>query len=313
MQICSEYDNDYKNEDECNGNILKDKSISSEKSVIASSNFDDNDSCKNNNELSQEIMLNYMTTKNCDSSIDGSYHNDSEDNHNISRQLRRRGNPQKDKRLKTNEEIAILEAYFKLDPAWGRRTVKELKTQLPTLTVDQIYKWGYDRKLLLKKQIAKQRAKLDLEANNKLEIDLQQLTCSISDYNKEVENLCNFQLTSTNNTENEANDGKISIAARKSRFRKHAVSLNSKETLLTTEQKELLTADDPYFYSSTDDSFFYYVNKDSKNTIPHRVVGKRGLFRIPSGFFNLDFYTYKEEAFKDGAPEFLYELKGAEI
>ena len=54
------------------------------------------------------------------------------------------------------------------------------------------------------------------------------------------------------------------------------------------------------------------VNKDSKKVIPPRVVGKRGLFRIPSGFFSLDFYTYKEEAFDNGGTEFLSELKKTE-
>ena len=287
-------------------------SIDLEKSVIASSGSDDADSCKNNNEFSQEIMLKYYkNTKNCDSSEEDSNCDEHELNQTKAKRGRKRNCQQKDKRLKTNEEIAILEAYFKNDPAWGRRTVKELKTQLPTLTVDQIYKWGYDRKLLLKKQIAKQKMKFDFEANNRVEVDLNLLAIQVKDYNKEVENLCNFHMTSSKDHEKDEYQNKQSINLRKLKYRKNASSINCKETLLTSEQNELLT-DDPYFYSSTDDSFFYVVNKDSKNTIPHRVVGKRGLFRIPSGFFNLDFYTYKEEAFKDGTHEFLSELKGAE-
>mmetsp|Transcript_38511 Transcript_38511/g.44141 ORF Transcript_38511/g.44141 Transcript_38511/m.44141 type:complete len:96 (+) Transcript_38511:355-642(+) len=55
------------------------------------------------------------------------------------------------KRKKTKEEIAILEAHFVQDPEWTRRTVKALKPLL-NLTVDQIYKWGYDRKLLVEKR-----------------------------------------------------------------------------------------------------------------------------------------------------------------
>lgn len=55
------------------------------------------------------------------------------------------------KRKKSKEEVAILEAHFVQDPEWTRKTVKALKPLL-NLTVDQIYKWGYDRKLLVEKR-----------------------------------------------------------------------------------------------------------------------------------------------------------------
>ena len=56
------------------------------------------------------------------------------------------------KRKKSQREVALLEAYFEQDPEWSRKTVKELKPLL-NLTVDQIYKWGYDRKHLIEKKV----------------------------------------------------------------------------------------------------------------------------------------------------------------
>ena len=67
------------------------------------------------------------------------------------------------KNKKTPEEISILEKYFETDPSWGRKTVKILKTTLTRLSVDQIYKWGYDRKLLIKKNSEKKRMQKDAE------------------------------------------------------------------------------------------------------------------------------------------------------
>lgn len=55
------------------------------------------------------------------------------------------------KRKKSKHEVALLEAYFEQDPDWSRKTVKALKPLL-NLTVDQIYKWGYDRKHLIDKK-----------------------------------------------------------------------------------------------------------------------------------------------------------------
>ena len=55
------------------------------------------------------------------------------------------------KRKKSQYEIEILEEHFAKDPEWSRKTVKLLKPLL-NLTVDQIYKWGYDRKHLVEKR-----------------------------------------------------------------------------------------------------------------------------------------------------------------
>ena len=55
-------------------------------------------------------------------------------------------------RAKTPQEVAFLEAQFTKDPTWNRRTVQVCKRELKNLRTDQIYKWGYDKKLLLKKR-----------------------------------------------------------------------------------------------------------------------------------------------------------------
>jgi hypothetical protein len=55
-------------------------------------------------------------------------------------------------RAKTPKEVAFLEAQFAKDPTWSRRTVQVCKRELKNLRTDQIYKWGYDKKLLLKKR-----------------------------------------------------------------------------------------------------------------------------------------------------------------
>ena len=62
-----------------------------------------------------------------------------------------RNNLRAKKRKKSKYEVEILEAYFEKDPEWSRHTVKLLKPLL-NLSVDQIYKWGYDRKHLIEKR-----------------------------------------------------------------------------------------------------------------------------------------------------------------
>lgn len=54
------------------------------------------------------------------------------------------------KRAKTYEEIKFLEEMFEKDPTWSRKTVQIWKKAL-NLKTNQIYKWGYDRKILNKK------------------------------------------------------------------------------------------------------------------------------------------------------------------
>lgn len=55
-------------------------------------------------------------------------------------------------RKKTSFEVNFLEEMFQRDPSWGRKTVQICKKAL-NLNTDQVYKWGYDKKLLLKKKI----------------------------------------------------------------------------------------------------------------------------------------------------------------
>lgn len=55
------------------------------------------------------------------------------------------------KMKKSKEEKEILKAFFLKDPSWSRKTVKTLKSML-SLPIDKIYKWGYDKKLILKKR-----------------------------------------------------------------------------------------------------------------------------------------------------------------
>lgn len=54
-------------------------------------------------------------------------------------------------RKKSLNEIKFLEEMFLRDPNWGRDTVQICKKMLD-LSTDQIYKWGYDKKLQLKKK-----------------------------------------------------------------------------------------------------------------------------------------------------------------
>lgn len=53
-------------------------------------------------------------------------------------------------RNKTDAEVSFLESQFVQDPSWGRSTVQYCKDHL-NLGTTQIYKWGFDKKKLLKK------------------------------------------------------------------------------------------------------------------------------------------------------------------
>mmetsp|Transcript_19075 Transcript_19075/g.21398 ORF Transcript_19075/g.21398 Transcript_19075/m.21398 type:complete len:120 (+) Transcript_19075:559-918(+) len=99
-------------------------------------------------------------------------------------------------------------------------------------------------------------------------------------------------------------------SAAPTRRNSHLGSLDGTETLPTTAEADVtIVEDDPFFYERTDEAVFYVVINGSSKVIPHRRAGRRGLFRVPSGFVNMDFYTYKEEAFQpEGAPAFLGEL-----
>ena len=54
------------------------------------------------------------------------------------------------KRYKTRDEITFLEQQLIKDPSWSRKTVQLWKRTLGMRT-DQIYKWGYDRKMAMKR------------------------------------------------------------------------------------------------------------------------------------------------------------------
>lgn len=51
---------------------------------------------------------------------------------------------------KTAKEIAFLEEQFLKDPTWSRKTVQYCKKTL-NLRTDQVYKWGFDKKVALDK------------------------------------------------------------------------------------------------------------------------------------------------------------------
>lgn len=213
------------------------------------------------------------------------------------------------KRKKTKEEVALLEAYFAEDPSWSRKTVKALKPQLP-LSVDQIYKWGYDRKKLLKKRTAQSKAKKALctpAAAPVVEpvVDAK----AISDFNQEVDDLCRFN---TGHSEALLDEPFVDESPQKPhRMLKDCApleSFHSKETLPTRGSAHFaVIEDDPFFYDLKEEAVFY-VSLDKAPERPHRRAGRRGLFRVPSGFVNMDFYTYKEEAFQDCEGRFLGEL-----
>lgn len=61
-------------------------------------------------------------------------------------------------RMKTPEEVEFLEKQFELDPTWNRKTVQYCKKTL-NLRTDQVYKWGFDKKLLLAKKQKESRGK----------------------------------------------------------------------------------------------------------------------------------------------------------
>lgn len=61
------------------------------------------------------------------------------------------------KRWKTFNEKEILESYFQLDQKWGRKTINYVK-DLVSLTEEQIYKWGYEKKRKIKVSMTPQNS-----------------------------------------------------------------------------------------------------------------------------------------------------------
>lgn len=213
------------------------------------------------------------------------------------------------KRKKTQEEVNILEAYFTKDPSWSRKTVKELKGELPCLTVDQIYKWGYDKKLLLKKYKAQEKAKKSTtevpQLKQEPEVTLKEV--KISDFNLEVDELCRLESTSTQDSTPESPASAPMVrSAPPTRRNSHLASSDGAPTLPTAATDDFaVLEDDPFFYERKDEAVFYVVINGSNKARTRR----KGLFRVPSGFANMDFYTYKDYAFqKESDKTFLGEL-----
>lgn len=229
------------------------------------------------------------------------------------REVKNRKNLNAKKRKKTKEENDTLEAYFQEDPSWGRKTVKMIKNLLNNLSVDQIYKWGYDRKLLLKKRQAQHKARPTLIPSVDSPLpDIEFHSVAISDFNQEVADLCSFDTGSSDGPATEA------PAAEPRRLRPHTARLARRRE--SFGGNELLPAaavvgdftiveDDPFFYEPNDEAACsYVVFNESGRSAPHKRPGRRGLFRAPSGFVNMDFYTFREEAFQKEGTVFLREL-----
>lgn len=74
-------------------------------------------------------------------------------------------------RVKTKEEIDFLEQQFVKDPDWTRKTVQFCKKNL-NLETAQIYKWGFDKKMILKKNSSGRRIhkKSQRLANNSINV-----------------------------------------------------------------------------------------------------------------------------------------------
>ena len=222
----------------------------------------------------------------------------------IIKKVKTRKNLRAPKRKKTQEEVRILEAHFNEDPSWGRKTVKALKSLLPNLTVDQIYKWGYDKKLLEKKRQAQETAKNQTHVFDPSGCNFQM--AKIDDFNLEVDALCEFHTGTSDLSGENLNSSSPTQDSPK------AKEMVSTECLpnVTTMGGATIIQDDPFFYEGSDDAFVdLYITQNNKvqlydqyadvqNQIPEKRDGKRRLFRVPSSsFVNMDFYTYQEEVF----------------
>lgn len=214
------------------------------------------------------------------------------------------------KRKKTKEEVATLESFFENDPSWGRKTVKALKQALPNLSVDQIYKWGYDRKKLQKKHEAQKKAnKAMLSEKEPIILNVPSEGHEICDFNKEVENLINSQSITLDEHEDESKNEEMRLRKKRNSILttgSYQVSFFSKGTLPNSCDHYTVVEDDGFFYEEEGNEVFYVVAEN--RNIPHRRPFKNLLFRRPSGFLNMDFYTFQEEVFVKGDPTPFREL-----
>jgi hypothetical protein len=88
------------------------------------------------------------------------------------------------KRWKTCNEIEVLEKFFNLDKEWNRKTMVYVK-DLVSLTEEQIYKWGYEKKRKLKLLKSKKNRKVSL---NSMDAD-QDSVKTQTDYNSLIDEL----------------------------------------------------------------------------------------------------------------------------
>ena len=93
-------------------------------------------------------------------------------------------------RCKTEAEVNFLEKQFAKDPKWSRATVQICKRTL-TLKTAQIYKWGFDKKRMIKKKGQKCNAsKVHSDRNNKpFSVAFEDKDHWNVDYNKIVSNI----------------------------------------------------------------------------------------------------------------------------
>jgi len=311
MQNINSNDNDITNDENTQDLSQKDDLPQKGQTTVVSQTALDYSGKESNN--SQFTFPNNITPLKTVTKIDDNtgFKNETLHRRNI-KKAKARKNLRAKKRKKTPEEKAILEAYFDKDPTWGRKTVKALKGELPNLTVDQIYKWGYDHKLLLKSLKNKEKnAKLTNKQKPSIQEEEVLKEKSILDFNLEVEELLKSEIDMS---EELVGDSPVATAsdttAPPTRRNSHLGSLDGKETLPTSAEADVaVVEDDPFFYERKDEAVFYVVINGSSKAIPQRRAGKRGLFRVPSGFVNMDFYTYKEGAFEpEGGATFLGEL-----
>lgn len=224
------------------------------------------------------------------------------------------------KRRKTPEEIAVLEAHFAKDPKWGRKTVQILKRTL-NLTVDQIYKWGYDKKLqLAKKEVAKKKGAKS-RVSNSIELDEVKSgevhTPAITDYNHEVSELCDFSLKNIDDLsicgdvhETEKATENVDEEDCRSTHPACLTFSNSFENTKDTDFTRKSTIDDNQDFE--DDDFFDMKTKGSPTGNPDIFEKSRSqtlrlkrnsFFRAPSGYCNYDFYTFQTGVFEKDEPQ----------
>ena len=119
-------------------------------------------------------------------------------------------------RRKNPKEIAFLEEQFAKDPSWSRKTVQLCKRKLK-LRTDQVYKWGFDKKVALNK-IKKNGA--NPLSNRELGLKTRKEIFMTEDLNSYVDDVISgfeseLELVPLNNLWSEINQSKVSNFASK--------------------------------------------------------------------------------------------------